>query len=253
MRSRSVVPWARQQGDECLGCRGYVNLAWQGNKEELQRHLEEKLENRERYIQGLEEYEADKKGSASGRVKRGSVPALEFVKVEKESEVAVTENLGIFWPVPIFKDKFGKAPSKSSLTHVWHKGQWVIGTILDEDQGCPIGTLRLTAKTSTRAVHGKDLTAGGIYREGQAQDAFSVAQQGLTNVGSKRKEVYGQVEYGLSVPKKRKVAADDSDSEDFLAGFGSIVKSMGRDHKKRTKDAGESGDEGGGEALSFAF
>ena len=61
-------------------------------------------------------------------------------------------NLGVLWPVDVYRKRFNQEPPRASLTIRRHAGRMVRGIILDKVHGEPPGTLTLTETDESYAM-----------------------------------------------------------------------------------------------------
>ena len=84
-------------------------------------------------MDGLEKWEAAFNKSDAGRIGRGAVPAIEFTKsvnVIDQSQLNFEKDLGVFWPVPMFEERFQvKAVGRArvALVRIGHRHEMSYG------------------------------------------------------------------------------------------------------------------------------
>ena len=82
--------------------------------------------------------------STCGRVKRQDVPQPTAVSTSQVSQMRMTENLGVLWPIWLYEQKKGKKPEPKTIVRASRGNEKILGVILDESvHGFPVGAIRL--------------------------------------------------------------------------------------------------------------
>jgi hypothetical protein len=71
-----------------------------------------------------------------------------IVKVESAVLMKGAMNLGVLWPVDLFRKHEGRDPPKHLVKIYTHKNQKVRGIVREPCHGCPIGTITLTEEVT---------------------------------------------------------------------------------------------------------
>ena len=82
--------------------------------------------------------------STCGRVKRQYVPQPTAVSTSQVSQMRMTENLGVLWPIWLYEQKKGKKPEPKTIVRASRGNEKILGVNLDESvHGFPVEAIRL--------------------------------------------------------------------------------------------------------------
>lgn len=225
------LPFVRGHENACVPCKNYLTLSWFA-KCKTSKDLREELakpQNREAFVQGLEQYEELYRESygAGKRVQKGAVAELKFCKqvtTEQESRLKFEKVIGVHWPLDVYEATFGKKPDPSQTTSLGgEEGEGPgLGVVLPEASGCPAGCTRITQEWSKAARQVQRLAdSREALREGTIESAWGVAQKmaNAISFADNKNDAAGPMHVTVRpgpAPDKRPVhASDDSSSEDI--------------------------------------
>ena len=92
-------------------------------------------------------YETDK---AAGKQRPGRTSSR--VTSTEESSVGMELQLGLLWPIWVYKLEMKCEPPKYQFKSLKFNGQWIKGIIMPESAGIPIGVYKLTTSSIVRTA-----------------------------------------------------------------------------------------------------
>lgn len=109
----------------------------------------------EKYMAGVRSYEQAFNASGGGRVRGSAIQVYETeVSATRRSQFVMKENLGCFWPSAVYLREKGEQPPKERLVRAQKggTGKMMVGIILDDSHGNPIGSFKLENARASMAA-----------------------------------------------------------------------------------------------------
>ncbi len=91
------------------------------------------------------------------------------IEVEQSSCVESVLNLGVFWPLPLAKKRFGDKIPKADITTHKHKGITFTGVRKELEHGNPVGTFLLQDIDSLKVKRTKEVTNSDVALRGMEE------------------------------------------------------------------------------------
>jgi len=215
----STLPFKSSKAALCTPCRNYSALCDVEEVSTLVKKLLQSEKDFDAYMEGLSSYERSYNNNASGRAKKAEIKIFETsLSSSSKAQILMTENLGILWPLDLHKRLRGDY-KKEDIVQVRRRGEKILGIVLDETQGFPIGAIRLEKTDIEEIVQKTDLcsSSSDAYK-GLTIERFKKATSRLMDVTPSSSKEGAPATFSTSEPvkKKRRASGDSSSSCNWL-------------------------------------
>ena len=190
--------------------------------------------------------------STCGRVKRQDVPQPTAVSTSQVSQMRMTENLGVLWPIWLYEQKKGKKPEPKTIVRASRGNEKILGVILDESvHGFPVGAIRLEhvhIDEIKKTLYDDD-DESEAYRQGCSEHLYNKAKEAMVGPSLVRKKDTDQTEEYIvkAMRPVRKRPSDESSEVDLLGGLLPSGVQLQMAKKCRSGDKEKEDNGGGGE------
>ena len=150
-------------------------------------------------------------------------------------------NLGILWPVKVYKQHFKTDPPKGSIKSIVHNGQPVRGVIMEAEHGTPIGsiTLKQVCGTGHRFTKEVESSTQAVRGMKQVQETYDSLQDKsalvVTKGGGGGSDADGGGEAWGSVRLKNKRDEDDILDQLWMPVISQTSSAAPKNHGKPPK------------------